>query len=154
MSRHGDITLEWADGEYTFRLGIGEIRKLQERTDCGPYELFDRISTRKFKVDELRETVRLGLVGGGQCKAANGVPDDRRINRLIKDYVDERPIIPTMLLCAKILNAALAGSMDEPVPKSTAKESRPQSSKEESSPSPPSTDGGPSSVTDQPISTP
>jgi len=142
VSRSGEITLEWADGEYTFRIGIGECKKLQERVDRGPYDVFERLSSRKFFIEEITETIRLGLVGGSSCRTAIGTPDDARIRKLIRDYVEERPWVEGQLLAARILDAALSGAPDELVPKPKAKESQPQSSPEESSPSPLSTDGG------------
>lgn len=154
MARNAELTIEWADGEYKFRLGMGEIKKLQERTNRGPYNIFDRIQSREFKVEEIIETIRLGLIGGGTCVTSTGMPDDARVRHLIKDYVEERPIIMSMFLAARILDAALAGVPDEPVPKSKAKGKRSPTSQTGSSPSPTSTVGDQSSDTVHATSTP
>lgn len=142
MSRHGDVAFEWGGEERTFRLALGEIRKLQERTNAGPYELLRRLTTGTWRVDDLRETIRLGLVGGGTVVNDKGATDDNRIARLVRDYVDERPLQQSVMVAARILEAALAGAPDEDIPKSEGAETTsPQSLETASSPSPPSTDG-------------
>lgn len=150
MSRHGDIYLRFGDdggtgdeGEYLFRLGIGQLRKLQEQTDFGPWELFKRLSQGRWRVDDVRETIRQGLVGGGKLVTSSGTIDDVRINRLIRNYVDERPWLPNVAIAASILNAAVIGPEDDLIPKSEEAETRPPSSQTASSPSLPTTDGGP-----------
>ena len=65
MSRNAEVTLAWGDGEYKFRLGIGEVRELQEKTSCGPYFLLGRVDGGQWFIDDLRETIRIGLIGGG-----------------------------------------------------------------------------------------
>ena len=65
MSRDASVTFDWADGTYKFRLPYGQIAELQEKTGCGPQFLLSRIIDGSWKVDDLRETIRLGLIGGG-----------------------------------------------------------------------------------------
>lgn len=59
--------IRWPGGEHAFRLGIAELRALQQTTDCGPEHLANRISLGQWHVDDLREVLRNGLIGGGMA---------------------------------------------------------------------------------------
>lgn len=104
MSRNASIILEWADGEYPFRLPLGQLRELQENTDCGPLFLFNRIIAGQWRIDDLRETIRLGLIGGGMEPA--------KAHTLVKRYVDDRPFTESIKPAQAILGAALIGAPD------------------------------------------
>lgn len=114
MSAHGDVTFDWGDGTYTFRLGLGEIRQLQEKTGLGPLALFNRIDSDNWMVDDLRETLRLGLVGFGM--------KDAKALALIKANFDERPKINAKEPAMRILHAFLLGAPEDPVGKPQAAE--------------------------------
>lgn len=147
MSRHGDVMIAWGDGEgpgengeYCFRLGLAEWRKIDERFSVGPFEMLRRVSQGTWKVDYLREVIRLGLQAGGSCLKGTAV-DDQRVNRLIREYVDGRPMLQSVAVTAKILEAALWEPQDDQIPKSAAEESVAQSFQTEGSPSPALSDG-------------
>jgi hypothetical protein len=106
MSRHGDITLPWGDGDYTFRLGLGEMRGLQEVCDAGPLEIASRLRNGTWLVDDVRETIRLGLIGGGMTQ-------DEALKR-VKRFVDSRPLMENCEKAIAILIAAVVGAKDEP----------------------------------------
>lgn len=129
MSAFGDISFDWADGTYKFRLGLGEIRQLQEKTGLGPLALFHRIQTDQWLVDDLRETLRLGLIGGGMR--------DLKALALVRDNFDNRPKIDAKEPALRILGAFLIGVPDDPVGKTQAAEETAGATG--SSPSPPST---------------
>lgn len=99
MPRHGEVTLAFADGEHVFRLGIGELRELQTKTGVGPVKLFRRLAEGDWLVDDLREIVRLGLIGGGS--------NPPEALRLVGTYVDDRPWTETVPVAAQVLQAAL-----------------------------------------------
>lgn len=151
MSRCGEVLLAFGDGEgpgengeYLFRLGLAEWRKLDERFGVGPYELLRRMTHGQWKIDYPREVIRLGLQAGGSC--LNGtVTDDQRINRLVREYVDSRPMLNSVALAARVLEAAMWEPPDDEIPKSQAAESVPRAFQKEDSPSPPSMDGDQSS---------
>ena len=105
MSRDASITLDWADGTYTFRLAIGQLRELQEKCNAGPAHILSRLSTGTWMVDDITETIRLGLIGGG----ANPV----EALRLVRSYVEERPLAESILPAISILGAAVVGAPDE-----------------------------------------
>jgi hypothetical protein len=129
MSRDGSITLAWGDGEHRFRLAIGQLRELQEKCDAGPAEIAGRLADGRWRVNDVRETVRLGLIGGGMT------PGDAH-HRTVR-YVDERPWLESLPAAQAVIMAALVGAPEEPVGKDQAAEA--QTEAPEASPSPPST---------------
>jgi hypothetical protein len=114
MSADASVTLTWADGEYKFRLPIGQLRELQDKTDAGPIEVLDRLMSRRWRVDDIRETLRLGLIGGG-LKPVEALV-------LIKRYVDERPLMENAPAAQTVLLAALVGVKDDEVGKGSPEE--------------------------------
>lgn len=140
MSRDGSISFKWADGMHTFRLGIGQIRELQEKVDAGPLWLHNRIRDGAWRVDDLRETIRLGLIGGG-AKPLDALS-------LVERYVDDQPLDDSVYPAMVILSVALFGPLDGETPgKREAAEPAvhtPSSLSAESSASPPSTEPEPS----------
>lgn len=137
MSRDASITLKWADGNHKFRLSIGQIRELQEKVDAGPAWILDRVRTGAWRVDDLRETIRLGLIGGG---AKHG-----EALKLVERYVDAFPLTDSVAPAMLILSAALFGAPDGERPGKRKAAGRPAKSPSvESSASPPSTEPEPS----------
>lgn len=86
MSRHAAIELDWADGSYTFRLGLNEIEELERKRDLSLFEIAKRLSAevRQARSTDISETLRLGLIGGG-LKPVEALAKVRK-------YVDERPL--------------------------------------------------------------
>jgi hypothetical protein len=86
MSRHGAVELAFGDGEFTFRLGLGELEELERKCDLGVFQIASKLSpeARQARVAEIRETIRLGLIGGGM-KPVDALA---KVSR----YVDERPL--------------------------------------------------------------
>ena len=105
MSRSGKITLEFADGEYDFRLPIGQLVELQEKTGRGPAKLFEDLRSGTWLARDPSETIRLGLIGGG-LKPNEAV-------KLVRSYVEERPLTESVFTAMAILAAALFGAGDE-----------------------------------------
>jgi len=103
--RDARIEQPFADGEYSFRLGWGEIVELQEKVDCGPFALLDRINSGQWLVGDLSETIRLGLIGGGLK------PTDAK--KLVDRYVTDRPPLENLELARAVLLAGLVGAPDE-----------------------------------------
>lgn len=117
VSADGSITQLWADGEYRFRLPIGQLRELQNKTEVGPPELFYRLGSSTWRVDDVRETIRLGLIGGGLSPTAALV--------LVIQYVDARPLMENVSIATKIIGAALVGDpSDQPRGKGSSEEAQ------------------------------
>lgn len=62
----GKILRAFGDGVYAFALDFGQIEELQEKTDCGPFELYKRLLSGAWRIKDVTETIRLGLLGGGE----------------------------------------------------------------------------------------
>lgn len=84
MSRHAAIEQPFADGDYTFRLGLDEIEELERKRDAGIFEIVDRLRVRTCRLSDISETLRIGLIGGGM-KPVEALA-------LVRRYVDERPL--------------------------------------------------------------
>lgn len=120
------IEMAFADGEYTFALPLERIDELQRKTGAGIGKLFGRVlkgvmrsgdditlnpTTAEFYALDLIETVRQGLIGGGK-----GMVDGAEIKvtpalaqRLVANYVLNRPLSDAWSLAASILGAAVVG---------------------------------------------
>lgn len=107
MSRNAAITEPFADADYVFRMAWGEIVQLQELRDCGPYVVLDRLATGRWLVQDIREPIRLGLIGGG-LKPVEAL-------KLVRQYVEQRPAVESLELATRVLQAAIVGAPDEPV---------------------------------------
>lgn len=136
-----------------FRLGLAEWRKIDERFDLGPFELLKRVAAGRWKVDHLRETIRLALVAGKSVVNAAGAVDDQRIGALVREFVDERPLLLTAMFVAALLTSILDEPAGDSIPKSVAATATDELSQMGNLPSPPSTDGALSSATRRPKST-
>lgn len=99
----------WEGGEHPFRLGIGELRALQAATGVGPLFLLGRITGSQWFVDDIIDTIRLGLVGGGMSeKDATALT-----NRV---FTENTPVLyRSMLLAVRILKDAVMGDPEDPV---------------------------------------
>lgn len=120
------IDLEFANGEYRFQLNLPQIDEIQRATGAGILEVYARILAGGFeangeillnpgsgraKAEDLIETIRQGLIGGGYG-TVNGqrvevAPHDAE--RLIKNYVLHRPIMEWWELAFAIMGACVQG---------------------------------------------
>ncbi|MUZ65335.1 gene transfer agent family protein [Agrobacterium vitis] len=100
MSGHASVTLDWADGEYIFRLPLKQLEELEDRFDRSIFVITERMMTRTATSREIIEVLRLGLVGGGM-KPLEALP-------LVKRYVEERPLDENRDVAYAICLAALA----------------------------------------------
>ncbi|MFD2679031.1 tail tube GTA-gp10-like protein [Camelimonas lactis] len=105
-NRNGVVETDFGDGPHRFRLAMGELEELQEKTGVGPFVLMQRFISGEWRVGDVRETVRLGLIGGGMEPLA--------ALRLVRRYVDEKNWwISHTALAKVIMMAALAGAPEE-----------------------------------------
>ena len=95
------IDLTWNGGEHSFLLTIDLLKALQERCDAGPRWILARLLENQWRVEDVVETIRLGLEGGGL--------DKEQARKLVKWNVEERPLTESVLPAALILNYALFG---------------------------------------------
>lgn len=114
----GRITLAWGDGEYSFHLRNRELYQLEEKCGAGARRIADRLLPYDqirnpfggdYRQDDVRETIRLGLIGAGQTQA--------QALTLVMRFVDSRPLEENRILAFQILEPAVWGSKDEPMGK-------------------------------------
>jgi hypothetical protein len=105
VSRDGTVTLDFGGEERDFRLNIGRLRVLQERTDAGPLELIRRYESGAWKIDDLREPILQGLIGGGMDQAS--------ATRLVTQFFDGQPYLSFVRLAQAIVMVALVGAPEE-----------------------------------------
>jgi hypothetical protein len=105
VSRDGSYTADFADGTFTFRYGWAQHVMLQEACDAGPYEILDRLITLRCRVQDIANTIRIGLIGGGM--------EPVQALKKVRTYVEARPPNENLLLASNILRAGVFGAADE-----------------------------------------
>lgn len=105
MSRAAEITLAFGGEERLFRLPLGRLRALQEKTDCGPLELLQRYAMSTWRVDDVREAILQGLMGGG-------LPSHQATSIVMANF-DDMPIMGHVAIAQAIVAAAVVGVGDE-----------------------------------------
>ena len=105
MSRDATIVLEFLDGEeYVFRLAWGQWIRIQESRAAGPFVVFQRLHGDAWLVEDIRDVIRCGFVGGGM--------DEIRARKLVRDYVETAPPLASLELAKQIATAGMLGAPD------------------------------------------
>lgn len=106
MSRDASVLLPFPDGEdYNFRLAWGQLIKLQEARNAGPFVIYTRLFDQTWMVEDIREVIRYGLIGGGM--------DPARAKKLILEYIEADVPLAALPLAQRIMTAGLIGPDDE-----------------------------------------
>jgi len=140
MSPNGKIEFVWGDGEHSFNVAkITHALELEGKCGCGVAEIFSRLRESRWHINDVRETIRIGLIGGGM--------EPVKAHVLVKRYVDERPWSESIQAATLILMAAMVGVPGDEVGKKpetegTATEGNPSSEVMEDSFAPRSTVSG------------
>lgn len=134
------IDLKFADGTYTFALGLAQIHELQTKCKIGIGGLYARVIQGRlseditvghpayaaYHMDDLVEVVRQGLIGGGA-----GMVDGQevkvgalRANELVERYLVPMPLVEQWNLAAAILFAKIEGFTPPEPPKKKARPKR------------------------------
>lgn len=125
------IEIAFADGTYRFALGLAQIHELQTKCKAGIGAIYARVLQGRladditvghpaygaYHCDDLVETVRQGLIGGGQGMV-DGVEvkvGALRANDLVERYLLPMPLSEQWNLAAAILFAKIEG-YTPPVP--------------------------------------
>lgn len=110
MSANGTRTIIWAGGEDQFCLAkVGLILDLEAKCDAGIATVMTRLGSGTFRLNDVREPIRLGLIGGGMA------PD--KAMQAVRNHVDENPLTSSVLLAYAIIEAVMVGVPDDPVGK-------------------------------------
>lgn len=95
------------EGYYDLRLGIGQLQDLEELLGAGPAELLTRFRASTWRVNDLKQTIRLGLIGAGMSpQEAFGIVERNLKEGYLLDY---------LLLATTLVGIALVGPETDPV---------------------------------------
>lgn len=108
MSANATYTGAFADGLYAFRLGIDQLVEHDRLCDAGPEFCMEALYGSSWRVPYVRETIRLGLIGGGT--------DPMTALALAAAYCGPGQLVGCKALAISILGAALVGAPDEDDP--------------------------------------
>jgi hypothetical protein len=107
MSRDATVTFDWADGTYRFSLKWGQLAELQDKCEAGPYVVLQRLHSGAWRIEDISNIIRLGLIGGKMEPVA--------ALKLVRTYVEARPPMENLVPAQVILSAALMGAPEEAV---------------------------------------
>ena len=111
-TRDGSTTRFFGDDEHVFRLAWKQLIELQEKRNRGPAIIMQQLLSGEWFVEDIREVIRIGLIGGGMPPA--------EALRMVRTYIEERPqdiagedgLLMTAIV---VMSAAIARVPDEPV---------------------------------------
>jgi hypothetical protein len=93
------VDIRWAGGEHKFLLTVELWRTLQQYCDAGPEWILKRLMSSQWLVDDVIQPIRLGLEGGGMS--------DVEARRLVKFFVEDRPLRASVITAVKVINHCL-----------------------------------------------
>jgi hypothetical protein len=153
MTPQTSLELHFGDGEYLFDLRLPQMAELQDKRGIGIFALYARILKGRYLfqgetigatnegeayAEDLFETIRLGLIGGGR-----GLVDGKEIEvspllarKLVERYGWDAPLRDSWAVAAAVLAARIEGysppgeegagaSPATPSPQSTSEKSSP-----------------------------
>jgi hypothetical protein len=122
------LTLHYGDGEYLFDLKLPQLAELQEKRGAGVFKIYGRVLAGRYLLngetiglpaegeafaEDLFETIRLGLIGGGE-----GLVDGQKVSvsaltakMLVERYSYNAPLRESWAAAAAILGARVEGYM-------------------------------------------
>lgn len=109
MSRDGSCELVFNGQRTLFRLTWRELMKIQEACDAGPYVILDRLLTGRWRLQDISEVIKWGLIGGGMMQAD--------ALDLIETEVQARRPIENLVIAQAVLGAGVVGTPEEDVGK-------------------------------------
>ena len=105
MSASALVEAFWLDDTYSFKLGIAELEQLDEKLDLGPLGLLRRFEHELWRIADLRETLRWGLIGGG----ATPMEADKIVRRNLK----EAYLMQALTVAFTVVGASISGVADD-----------------------------------------
>jgi hypothetical protein len=135
MSRDGSCELPFNGQKTFFRLAWRELMKIQEACDAGPYVVLDRLVSGRWRLEDISEVIKWGLIGGG-------MPQSEAL-KLVEVEVEGRRPLENLVIAQTVLGAGVVGAPEEDVGKKSEaanQEEAMMSSQTESSGLPPSSE--------------
>lgn len=96
----------WPGGEHEFALRLGEMRRLQESCDAGPEEILNRLRRGGWRVNDLIEPLRLGLIGSGAMTNSEAGP-------FVTQLFEQHPLAEFRIAALAVMAHALYGPADD-----------------------------------------
>ncbi|MDX0487537.1 gene transfer agent family protein [Sinorhizobium medicae] len=112
MSRDGSCTVPFNGQKTFFKLAWRELMKIQEACDAGPYVVLDRLVSGRWKLQDISEVIKWGLIGGG-------MPQGEAL-KLVENEVECRPPLENLAIAQQVLAAGVVGAPEEEVGKKSA----------------------------------
>lgn len=119
MSIKGGIDLDWADGTYPFRLVMSGIVELEEKCAAPIADIVTRVNGGRYSFNDVRETIRLALIGGGMPKI--------EALKMVRRHVDESPLAENSQIARAILLGVMFGFAEHPLAQAAGEETSEQS---------------------------
>lgn len=111
MSAPGEREIVWANGPNIFNIQqLGLLLDLEAKCDAGLAVIMARLEGGAWRVADVRETIRLGLIGGGM--------DPKAAHAVVLRHVDANPhgYAPSALVAYEVVRQAMFGiPKDDPV---------------------------------------
>jgi hypothetical protein len=109
MSANGTRTIIWAGGEDQFCLAkVGLILDLEDKCKAGIGIIAARLENGAYGLNDVRETIRLGLIGGG------ATPQEAMTK--VHNHVDGNPLGHSVLVAYEVVRSVIFGApADDPV---------------------------------------
>lgn len=101
----GSVSIVWGGDERTFRLAIDQCLALEEKRGCGLRELWMRLGSDGWYVEDIRESIRLGLLGAGV--------EPKEARRLVDLHCSDGHLFKSVLAAFTIVSAAIAAPEGE-----------------------------------------
>lgn len=96
------VVRPFAGRDHAFDIAtLGAIEALERACGAGMGEILSRLETVRFRHSDIRETIRLALMGAGT--------PEPEATRLVVDNIDGRPIAPQLELAIAIMSAYAHG---------------------------------------------
>lgn len=109
MSRaFGTVELDWHGETHRFRLDVAGIRDLERACDAGLEQILRRLQTGDWRHADVRETLRLGLVGAGLAEA--------KAAPIVVRLVDRKPLLLNTGPAIEVIAAVLVPFVERPIP--------------------------------------
>ncbi len=106
------LTLTWAGGEHNFHLPLQALQAVQQRCDAGPEWILERLSSKRWHVEDVTETIRLGLQYGGLSPA--------EARRVLNNALENHPLLALVVTAAAVIAAAISRGKEDKVGESQA----------------------------------